>query len=229
MSQMVICVATHRWEGWIKSIESWYYNAAIPYSLPIHIVSKKEILPAYQECYEHTTEPILAYLHDDLLIYERGWEQRVLKEFDDAKVGLVGIAGALGHGHPDLYHGPYYLPRLARQNFLSNLRDWQIHGERLTAERTVAVLDGMAVIVRRELLDKLGGWPVDSDLGYHLYTEWLCCMAHRWGYKIRLVGIEAEHLGGKTSTLVAVKQNYEKAHRLLYDSFQDVLPYRVDE
>lgn len=39
---------------------------------------------------------ILAYIHDDVRIYERNWDQRVLKEFDDPTVGVVGFGGARG-------------------------------------------------------------------------------------------------------------------------------------
>jgi hypothetical protein len=227
-NSLVLCVATLRWSGWLDSVKSWYQTAS-PAELPLVLACGKEILPAYQECYERTREPILGFVHDDLLFYEQDWDMRVREEFRDTGVGVVGIAGAIGHGTPNLYTVPYHLPNLARQGFVSNLRHWQQHGGHFTGRRDVAVIDGMAIFVRRTVLKKWGGWPVGSPLGYHLYTEALCCETRRQGLRIRLLGIEADHLGGRTSTTAAIKEDYAIAHRFLFDTYRDVLPYRVSE
>ena len=131
------------------------------------------------------------------MIYEKDWDLRVLREFNDPTVGMVGFAGALGHGHPDLYKVPYHLPNLARQNFMSNMRSAETHGARFTSERDVAVLDGCALFVRRSILKKWGGWPKNRIIDYFLYSEWLGCEVRRQGYRIRLVGVDFEHLGRK--------------------------------
>lgn len=227
MSEMVICVATRFWEGWKKCVYGWEDTAVG--GLYAYCVADMDVLPAYQECYERTTEPILAYIHDDVEIYEKGWDQRVLDQFDDPSVGLVGFGGALGHGTADLYSQPYHLPNLARQNFLSNMRSAEKHGARFTGERDVAVLDGFALFVRRPILDKVGGWPLDKPYGYFMYSEWLCCEARRQGFRIRLVGVDCEHLGGRSSGFISPNENYELAHKYFYDNNRDVMPYRVKE
>ena len=193
----------------------------------MRIVFGKEILVAYQECYVTTNAPILSYIHDDVEIYEENWDLRVLKEFDDPKVGVVGFGGALGHGVPNLYHVPYYLPNLARQQFMSNMRSAEKHGSRFTGERDVVILDGYALFLRREILDKVGGWPVGKPYGYFLYSEWLCCEARRQGFRIRMVGVDSEHLGGRSS-FSGLKDNYEEAHRYLFENNRDVLPARTE-
>ena len=142
---------------------------------------------------------VLAFIHDDVEIYEDGWDERVLREFDEPTVGVVGFGGATGLGTPGLYKTPYRLQQLARTNYASNVTDAEVHGSRFTGERDVAVLDGFSMIVRRELLDKVGGWPVDH-LAFHCYDTWLCCMARRHGYRTRLVGVRCHHFGGQTST-----------------------------
>jgi hypothetical protein len=162
--------------------------------------------------------------------FERNtWMRRVLKEFEDPTVGLVGFGGALIHGSPDLYRTPYKLQNLGRGLYRSNVEDAEIHGERFTGECDVSVLDGFALIVRREILEKAGGWPV-GKLDYINYDLWLCCMAHRLGYRIRLVGCKALHLGGRTAVKLckaASGEEYERAHRYIYENFADVLPYSV--
>jgi GT2 family glycosyltransferase len=186
-------------------------------------------MPAFQALYELSTEPILAYVHDDVEIYESGWDERVLQQFEDPQVGVVGFGGALGHGRPDLYTVPYYLPNLARQNFMSNMLSAEKHGARLTGERDVAILDGFALFIRRHILRRVTGWPVGKPYGYFMYSEWLCCEARRQGYRIRLVGVDCEHLGGRSSGFISPTEDYALAHSYFYEHNRDVMPYKVKE
>src|SRR5262249_58944005 len=94
-----------------------------------------------QWLYKHTTAPIIAFLHSDCEIHEKGWDERVLSEFDDSQVGLVGFGGGLIHGTPDIYRTPYRLGQLARGAYLSNTDDAESHGRRFTGSCDVAVLD----------------------------------------------------------------------------------------
>lgn len=201
----------------------------------IHIVDgPKGMLPAYQRGFELSDHwDIIAYLHDDLIIHDPFWHEKVLKEFEDPDVGLVGFGGATGHGDPQMYRIPYTYQQLARHNFLSNMRDAENHGKRFVGSCDVAVLDGFALAVRREVLEKAGGWPLNSPIGYVCYDYWLCCMVRRLGYRIRLVGVACDHLGGRTFVKLGVGkdpkhwQQYLDSHRYIYDEFKDVLPYRV--
>jgi hypothetical protein len=225
--QMVYCVATRGWQDWKGCMMSWFRTASTKY--PATVCKDMDVVPALQRLYEDTKEPILAYLHDDVIIHEKNWDVRVLKEFEDESIGLVSFTGALGHGRPDLYRVPYHLPDLARQVFISNMRDAETHGARFTGERDVAIADGSTCFVRRSILDKLDGWTKAAPYGYWLYMEWICCEVRRAGYRIRTVGVEFEHLGGKTSGHIATVPSYEDAHRFLYDNNRDVLPFRVKE
>jgi hypothetical protein len=201
---------------------------------PIFIVDGKDgMLPAYQSGLLNTTADILAYLHDDTIINDPGWVTKVLREFEDPKVGLVGFGGATRHGDPFMYKKDYEYSQLARAGFASNMRDAENHGERFTGAKDVAVLDGFALIVRRAVLEESGGWPMDTPIGYICYDYWLCCMARRLGYRIRLVGIACDHLGGQTFVKLGIGQDpkhwkqYLDSHRYIYDEFKDVLPYEV--
>lgn len=227
-SQMALCIATREWPGWMECVKSWDDTGG-DINHYKYVIANTDVLTAYQLCYKQSTEPILAFIHDDVVIYERSWDCRVLDEFDDPSVGVVGFGGALGHATPDLYDSPYRIPNLARQHFISNMRSAETHGHRFTGERDVAILDGMALFVRRSILDKVGGWPIDKPVGYWLYAEWLCCEARRQGFRIRVVGVDFEHLGGKSSGYIPSSPTYEEAHRYLYDANRDVLPYRVPE
>jgi GT2 family glycosyltransferase len=227
MSDLAMCIATRYWHGWGSCVNSWMQHANSPHLY--YVVGDKDVLPAYQEAYEKIYKPVLGMIHDDVMIYEDSWDTRVLEEFHDPGVGVVGFAGAIGHGASDLYVGHYHLPKLARQNFLSNMRDAEVHGSRFKSSRDVAILDGLSLFVRRPILEEVGGWPVNKPVGYWLYAEWLCCEARRQGYRIRVVGVDCEHLGGKSSGYIAPTPTYEEAHWYLYDTNRDVLPYRVKD
>jgi Glycosyltransferase like family len=225
MNKMVYGIATRYWQGWRDCVNSWLGTASENH--PYIVAPNMEVLRAFQCIYEGTTEPIIAYIHDDVMITEKGWDERVLAEFDDPTVGVVGFGGALGHGTPNLYEVPYHLPNLARQGFMSNMKDAERHGARFTGARDVAVLDGFALFIRRTVLDRWGGWPRDVPVGYFMYAETLCCEARRQGYHIRLVGVECEHLGGKSSG-TPLPYSYEDEHWYFYEHNRDVMPFRVE-
>ena len=229
--RMILATATLKWEKWAACIESWQ-SLSVGGRIPLMYVMDKTIIDAYNMILEAAKEvkfDVIAYVHDDLVCHEPNWDARIEKEHADPKVGVVGVAGALGHGRPELYKVPFEIPQLARQGFLSNIRTAEQHGRRFTGECDVTVLDGMALFVRRSLLEKIGGWK-HGKAGYYLYAETLACLARRNGYRLRLVGIDCDHLGGKSS---GMKQDqpfdFEGEHLWLADEFRDVLPATVQE
>lgn len=194
------------------------------------------IIPAYQTAWFdfRKSVDIICYLHDDLLIKDRDWSVRVRHEFEtDKEVGIVGFGGAVEHGSRDIYKAPYDYHQLGRSEFLSNMQDAEVHGKRFRGERDVAVLDGFSLIVRTELLDNAQGWPLLTPINYVGYDYWLCCMAHRFKYKIRLVGVSCHHLGGRTwvakgySKSDKCQKEFLDSHRYIYEEFKDVLPFRA--
>jgi hypothetical protein len=222
---MDLAIATHRWQGWQDCVASWNDHATGKHLN--FIVEHLPVLEAYQIVYEQTGSDIIAHVHDDVMIYEYGWDERVLRQFDDPKVGLVGFAGALGHGRPDMYDPPYEIAKMVRLHFMSNMRTAEQHGHRFTGESDVAVLDGLALFVRREILDLWDGWPLDEPYGFWMYSEALCCETRRQGYRIRVVGVDCDHLGGKTSSVANVQDSYEDAHRWFWEQNRDVMPFDV--
>lgn len=186
------------------------------------------VVGSYQEIYESTDEDIIAYIHDDVEIYEEGWKEKVLREFEDPRIGIVGFGGALVHGMQDMYKTHYRVSSMVRRFYRSNVNDAEVHGERYTGSCDVAVLDGFALIVRRTFLDRIMGFTRFA-CDFFNYDYALCAFARRYGYKCRLVGIECHHFGGRTSVNNVVKnivnqEEYDKAHRWFYEEFKDVMP-----
>lgn len=199
------------------------------------------VVGSLQAGYERTTEPIIACIHDDVIVHDSNWIERVLTEFDDPEVGVVGFCGALAHGADDLYKVPYRLNDLARFGVLSNMDDAEVHGERFTGSHDVAVLDGFSLIVRRSLLDACGGWHPERWTAHHLYDYVICAQARRFGYRVRVVGVASRHIGGVTATSSVYQEwatgtkwgsdvnMHIAGHRMFYDEFTDVMPWRVED
>ncbi len=209
---------------------------------PICEVYGKPLVEAYQDVYEHTTQPFIAYIHDDVSIYEKNWDLRVLSEFSDPEVGAVGFFGANGHCIPELYNVPFNPCNMGRIDPISNLRrDAERNGRRESGSQDTAVVDGFGLIVRRDLLDRAGGWPVGTPVRYFGYDYWLSMAAHSLGYRIRFVGIDCDHWSGKSlpyQKVIAEKRGWEdpacneshwEAHHYLFETWRGkgVIPYSV--
>lgn len=169
---------------------------------------------------------IIACLHDDLLIEEDGWDQTVIRWFDlNPRCGLAGFGGGTGLGHADIYRSAYYPQQLAREGFVSNMRDAQAHGRRATSPVQVACLDGFSQIGRRQYwLGEGLNRPLTSaasivttvsdhnpyhpnlfrhmeswGLVHHAYDAALGAFAKRLGWDAWMIPIACHHFGGRTA------------------------------
>lgn len=180
---------------------------------------------------------ILAYLHDDLLITEKGWDARVLHEFEDPTVAVVGFGGAKGLGHEDLYKISFHTSQLARHDFISNLDDAEHHGSRLTGVEDCAFLDSYSLFIRRSLLVETGGWPVERYAPSHLMDAWISLSALTHGYRCRVVGVAHKHFSGgagpdyhkwaATTKWGSDAAMHTENHKVIAEEFRGFLPYEV--
>lgn len=162
---------------------------------------------------------IIACLHDDLELSASGWDDAVRKLFKTCpKAGLCGFGGARGLGHSQIYQIPYAPHQLARELFMSNMRDAEAHGQRVTGSQPVACLDGFSQIGLRAFWqgvpridlqgDDMRGWTAGTNLFaqmqswgivHHAYDAALGCFARRLGYQVWLLPLACHHHGGLTA------------------------------
>lgn len=195
------------------------------------------LVPAMQRMYEELCGEIICYVHDDVSVYDDQWHERVEREFDDPEVTVVGFGGATGIGVDDIYKTRYEITQLQRIGYASNQRDWAVHGTHETGAKDVAVVDGFFMAVRMSFLKEIGGWKWFPHR-FHCYDTALCLMAHRKGYKVRMVGVDCTHHGASYSASpeykkwclengTTMEREHEEPHRWMYEFFRDELPLRV--
>ena len=233
----IVTATTHK--GRAEScISSWFDKAGEPFALEVIFNGPAHggylgTVPAFRQGVDamltnHPEVEVIACLHDDLEIYEQGWDRKVLRHFDrQPACGLAGFGGAIGLGSDRIYQDPYDPMQLARIGFRSNLRDAEQHGVRSLLPERVACLDGFSQIGRRAFWEgaiRRGSlvqpaitadqepWALLEGLGirHHLYDGLLGCLARRQGWEAWYLPLFCRHFGGRTAVGDAGYQDWAK-------------------
>jgi GT2 family glycosyltransferase len=146
------------------------------------------VIPSMNQLVQDSTGEVIALLHNDLYVFERGWNERVVAEFEaDPRLGLAGFLGAKA-----------IVQNGGRGGVYSNLLEAEIHGTRETGTQTVVVFDGLALIGRRTMFAQVGGF--DTNLTYHhFYDRQLSVDAYLAGWTSKVIGIFCHHRSGVTA------------------------------
>lgn len=163
---------------------------------------------------------IIAVLHDDCIVQEQGWDKTVVEHFEQhQKCGLAGFGGAWGLGDEQAGQGEYRPTWLVRRGFMSNMKDAEVHGTRVTEPRKIAVLDGFSLIFQRRMLH---GLPVPGGIDvyrptlmtrglqlfslleqwgvmHHAYDAAMGAFAKQLGWETWLLPVACWHMGGQTA------------------------------
>lgn len=192
-----------------------------------------------QYAYEAGAHDILAYLHNDLFIYERGWDRRIVEIFtNEGRAGLSGFFGA------SVIH-----PGGDREGSRSNMLEAEIHGRRTTDGTyfECAVLDGMALIASREMLDVRSGFDLSYKV-HHFYDLDLCLESIDRGFRNFVLPIPIHHQSGQTAHSPVFQKwadehenatraktgtsgervIYEKSRSRFMEKWGNRLPYRLE-
>lgn len=192
------------------------------------------MIKSMQHAYEKEREDknrVLAFVHNDLYIYQLGWDNLV-KEFmrDD-----IGILGFFGGEHCGLGGGRLY-------NW-SNMLDAESHGGRNTGEhKEVAVLDGMTLMTNIKMLDVKDGFDLDYDV-HHFYDADICLESLDRGFKNYSLNFPVHHQGGLTACRGDFQEwankyvGHDGGEQVIYSKNRDLferkwnarLPYHVTE
>jgi len=198
------------------------------------------VRPALNEIWKNTEADIIVYTHNDVDFFENGWDEKVRKAFDEIdNVGIVGAYGAKGLGSQDIYKTDYKMSQLARSVCVSDCpMDMEVHGFRNleNSYENVAVFDGFFMAIKKELLDKTGGF---SDIlpTHHNYDNLICIESLKLGYENIVIPLGIQHRGGMTDVsqdwtkgLGKTKQEvHAESHPPLYEHLRGVLPVYIED
>lgn len=140
---------------------------------------------------------VILVLHNDVLIYEAGYDVRLLRCFGaDPNLGLVGFvasnevdfAGGRGLGTVSNFQGKAPGTSAA-----------EVHGARDAGFRAAAIVDGCAMAFRKEALAEI---PEDSACPpHHFYDKKFSMEMLSRGWHVGYLGIEQDHLSGQTANV----------------------------
>jgi hypothetical protein len=167
--------------------------ASIPFNTVI-LKKNEGVLSALENSLIFVGTELLMFMHNDVLVLEKGWDTRVAKAFeDDPKLALagffgaplVGVDGGRGYASSNMQGREWGTP-------------WSVHGAHNERVIPASVLDSLCLIFRTSILDELGipkDWPP-----HHWFDRLFCLYFIEHGYRVANIGIEFDHAGGTTST-----------------------------
>lgn len=156
------------------------------------------MVKTYNQIFNLVKTDLVAILHNDVYVYEPGWDKRVIHVFNNIdKLGSVGFFGSAGCGLiGERLQDTEYPGQMAG---LSNLLEAEQHGIRLAQDfLPAAILDGFAMIFNMDMIKAAGG--LDPHYQYHhLYDRDLPLTALSLGYKNIILNIPCHHYSGTTA------------------------------
>lgn len=208
----------------------------------LRIVRNKEnvgVRESLNQGWKNSDGELILFMHNDLMIYEKGFDFKIKEAFKNEEVGALGAFGAKGLGLRNIYLDHYEMNQLARIGNISNARmDKQVHGFRNLRNEfeNVAVFDGMFMCVRRKLLDKINGFDPITET-FHNYDNLICIKSIKNGYENIVISLDVSHLGGQTTVAENWSEKFgktkqevhEDAHPPLYEYGRGFLPVMIED
>lgn len=150
--------------------------------------------PLLQAAALATDGDIVGLIHNDVIIYEKGWDQRVIQSFvarpDLGMIGFVGSdevdsAGGRGGGTMCFFRG--------------EKGQTQDAGKRVTDLVPAAILDSVVMLVRKPVIPAL---KIDENISIcHFYDKIWPLRLYEAGWKTGVLGVEMDHMGGMTAVV----------------------------
>lgn len=140
-----------------------------------------------------TDADIVGLIHNDVIIYEQGWDSRVTQSF--ATSPFVGMIGFVGSDQVDAIGGRgggtmcFYRGEKGQS---------QAAGLRIHDLRPAIILDSVVMLMRAYVVPLLGV-TTETPLCHFVDKVWPMRLFVA-GHKTAVLGVEMDHIGGMTST-----------------------------
>lgn len=212
----------------------WLARFVFPH-FPDHRIIRNEenqgVIAGLNQVWKEAKGDVVACIHNDLLIYEHGWDKRVLDLFERReRCGLAGFFGAEGIG----FDG-------GRAMCNCNFLEAEIHATRNTGEKKVLLFDGISLIWRKTMLDEVGGFDT-RYIHHHRYDLDISLISHFAGWENWFLGVNIHHLNGQTANHASYaewadkkmgtqgftgdKAIYDRNNQMFLDKWRGKIPFR---
>ena len=181
-----LCVVDN---GSMDGTAEWFGEFPYSYPLTYHRNDRNVgLIPALNQAARLVKSDVLCFLHNDTEMRDPRWLERLLAVLaSPRRVGLVGLYGARRLRRDGRYVG---------RTIVHALEGEETAGEDVME---VAVVDGVCLCVRRDLLEAVGG--VDEGYGFlHGYDRDLSLAVREAGWRCAVVRAPFVHRGGGTRT-----------------------------
>jgi GT2 family glycosyltransferase len=185
--------------GSTESIEDFFRYTLRPKRL--QFIRNREnlgMVRTYQQIFDAVDTDLVAILHNDVFVYEIGWDARLIQLFRSIKnLGCAGFFGSAGVGPIGERIQDIRFP--GQMSGLSNMLEAESHGIRLDTDYLpVAILDGFAMIFNIKMIREGGGLDQRYQF-HHLYDRDLPLTSLSLGYKNIVVNVPCHHVSGMTA------------------------------
>ena len=177
------------------------------------------VYPVFAEGFKHATGDVVAFFHSDLVIWEDGWNLRVMEAFKvNENLGMIGFigskeidsSGGRGAGTTSNFMGRTLLSSKKNIKAFAEISevithtDYQmwigshaaIHGKVNNGLSKAAVVDGCSMIIHRDAWEDIG---VRADFPpHHFYDRLISTQLLEKGWEINVLGIACDHFSGQT-------------------------------
>lgn len=198
------------------------------------------VYPTFAQGYKAAIyTPWIFYSHSDVEMLVPGWDVRLREMLEVAhsrNAGVCGMFGAKGIGTPDLYKAPYAFTQMMRWDCHTVESMVDAGGTEVSQDLTrCMVLDGFSLIVRRDMVDVIGGFKHEQYPVHHMYDNDICLESHYAGFKNFVLDLDCVHHGGMTSTREKWAEKmgttdldvHRAAHVAFYDKWRGKIPVGV--
>jgi glycosyltransferase involved in cell wall biosynthesis len=180
-----------------NSTEPYQKSEFADLPLRVDIIRNKKNTGYYQPLIQlhdrYSSEALIGLMHNDMLLYEEGWDERMERCFtEDDKLYLVGLCGSYevderggrGGGTACFFRGEKGQSQAA--------------GARIVGLMPSACLDSLFMMFKRNAIPALQEDWNNLPLAHFYDRIWPLKLVEQ-GYHVATLGVECDHMGGMTT------------------------------
>lgn len=202
-------------DGTVEFLQRFIIHPHFPHHVIVRNPTNKGLFVGYNQGWQAMEAENYSFLHNDLYIYAHGWNDQIndlfARNFNFGLAGFCGARVAAANG--------------GREDVMSNMVEAEVHGARIAGLRGCAVVDGMAIMMRRKVLEQIKGFD-ESYPVHHYYDKDISLAAAHAGWQNIVQGTYCHHQSGVTANNVLLPEDvHDKALERYLTKWGRYLPW----